>query len=300
MKLLEVVNQYCYENILAKDTKSTYFKRVKAFDERVNYESIATLSKDDVLHWRDLLLEEGKRHTTVNNYIRHCKAIWQFAMDQEIIVADDNIFSVRKLPEIAKKKVISEKTVNTALLNLTSQNDWFWHAVILLQADLGIRNRQLIMIQKCDVCLETDVIYCSAEGNKKRKDNTLPLSNLSVGVIKDFLKRSTDHLGYTLRPDDYLFEIGRYDSKYKKYDHGRMTRSQLQGMYTRLSNKIFTQTGERISGHRLRHTLATKIGSRPDVNIRVIQEWFGWTCIQTAQNYIQVSLEQKRALINEK
>ena len=298
MKLQEVVSRYCYENVLVEDTVKTYQKRVKAFDDRINYESIDSLALDDVFKWRDSLLSEGKSHATINNYIRHCRAIWQFAMKQGWVNGDTNIFSQRKLPEVHKKKVISNKTIDAALVNVSSKFGWFWQAVILLQADLGIRNRQLVGLKVIDLCLGTQQISCSAESNKMRRENVLPLSESAVLVMSDFLSNSRIYLGRDLRPDEYLFEVGRYDPKFKKYDDGKMTRDQLQGMYHRLSNKILTKTGERISGHRLRHTLATRIGSHPDVNIRVVQEWFGWNCIQTAQRYIQVSLEQKRALMN--
>jgi len=100
-----------------------------------------------------------------------------------------------------------------------------------------------------------------------------------------------------LNQEELLFNISRYDFTYKANDEGMMTTEQLQGMYHRLSRRVIAITGERISGHRLRHSLATRIGSRPEINIRVVQEWFGWKNISTTQSYIQVSLDQKRALI---
>ena len=296
-KLSDIVKDYCYEHVLAKDTNNTYERRVRAFEQRIFYDNVAELTRREVFGFRDCLIQEGKRHTTINNYLRHCRVIWQYGMQCGAIPNGENIFKIPKLPEIRVKKVITEETIQTALDELSPRNKWFWHTVITTQASLGIRNKQLVMIDAKHVNLDKKFIYLTSEGNKLRRENVLPLSDELIADLRVYLNFSKVLLGRDLYPDEKLFVIARYDHSFKQQKGNRMSCEQLQGKYHRLSRTVEKITGEKISGHRLRHTLATQIGSRPDINIRVVQEWFGWSCIQTAQNYVTVSVDQKRLLI---
>jgi len=128
-----------------------------------------------------------RKNMQVNNYLRHNKVIWQFAMDRGYAPTRDNIFAIPKLPEVKKKKVISQQTIDEALAQLTPKTRWFWYAVITVQAELGVRNRQLVNIRFKDVCLDRKLVHCRAAGNKNRVENVLPLSDKACQSLECFL-----------------------------------------------------------------------------------------------------------------
>ena len=298
MKLRTIADIYVYEKVLAPSTVNSYLRRADLFDDAIDYQSVTALSKDDILKWRDMLIAKGVRATTINSYIRHCKALWSFALDSEF-VTDARVFSLQRLPEIKIKKTISSHTISVAQDSLrygTLKNSWFWFPLLVLQTETGVRNKQLRSLKYEDVDLENEVLFCSAEGNKCNRANQIPITINVVTHLREYFRLSRSALGRDLSPKEYIFEIARYDTKYKRHSDG-MSEFQLLSHYRNLSQAISEQTGEKISGHRLRHSLATRIGSQPNVNIRVVQEYFGWSSIQTAQNYVQVGLSQKRDLI---
>ncbi len=296
LKLTDLATRYTYESVLAEDTVKTYHYRAALFDQFHAYKSIEYLTLQDVLKWRDQLITQGIRATSINNYVRHCKVLWKYAYDLEL-VSDQTVFSVKKLPEVKKKRVIMDETIKKAFSLICSmKNAWFWSSVVLLQAQTGIRNRQILNIRAADIDFTNAVLYCRPEGNKTKGSNEIPLSQEVIQTVSIYFDQSQRILGRDLHHDEYLFEIARYDSSYKLQKEG-MSSDQLQSIYKTLSSSLEKTHGERITGHRLRHTLATKLGSQANVNIRVIQEFFGWASIQTAQNYVQVGLSQKRDLL---
>ncbi len=296
LKLTDLATRYTYESILADDTVKTYHSRAALFDRFHAYKSIEDLTLQDVLKWRDSLLKREVRSATINSHIRHCRVLWKFAYELEL-VSDQAVFSVKKLPEVKKKRLIMDDTIKKAFSLLWSMNNsWFWSSIVLLQAQTGIRNRQVLNIRAVDIDFTNAVLYCRPEGNKTNGSNELPLSPDMIECLQAYYTQSQHILGRDLYREEYLFEIARYDSSYKLQKEG-MSPDQLQSIYKKLSTSLEKTHGERISGHRLRHTLATRIGSQANVNIRVIQEFFGWASIQTAQNYVQVGLSRKRDLL---
>lgn len=299
MKLEDIGKRYVYEKVLAPTTITSYTRKAMLFDESIEYSSIENLTQDDVFQWRDKLIQKGVRATSINSYIRHCRVLWQFAFEKGW-VENQVVFNIRRLPEIKIKKTISNASLE-CVKNCFSADDygcaWFWLTVFTFQSETGIRNAQLVNIKAKDINLNEGTLFCSPQGSKTNTGNELPLTQNIINAMVQYFKHSRKMLGRNLQPDDFLFEIARYDRKFKLYSDG-MSVAQLHGSYRKLSKVLMRKTGERISGHRLRHTLATKIGSQSNVNIRVVQEFFGWSSIQTAQNYIQVGLSQKRELIS--
>lgn len=65
---------------------------------------------------------------------------------------------------------------------------------------------------------------------------------------------------------------------------------QISGFYQRL----YKEHGIRIGAHRIRHTMATKLGTTG--NIRVLQEMLGHKSILTTQRYVHVGVGHMRTL----
>ncbi len=70
--------------------------------------------------------------------------------------------------------------------------------------------------------------------------------------------------------------------------------NQLSTFFKRLSQ----QTPERISSHRLRHTIATELMRDPDRNIHTVKNIMGHQNIATTMKYVAVNHAQMRDLIN--
>lgn len=65
---------------------------------------------------------------------------------------------------------------------------------------------------------------------------------------------------------------------------------QVSGFYQRL----YKEHGIRIGAHRIRHTMATNLGTT--ANIRVLQEMLGHKNILTTQRYVHVDISHLRTL----
>lgn len=79
----------------------------------------------------------------------------------------------------------------------------------------------------------------------------------------------------------------------KKYSGKQTSVTQISGFYKRLAKN----TGIPVSPHRFRHTMATKLGSYPNINIFALSNILSHTNIRVTQHYIEADLNPQRELI---
>ncbi|WP_372438863.1 tyrosine-type recombinase/integrase, partial [Pandoraea sputorum] len=79
-----------------------------------------------------------------------------------------------------------------------------------------------------------------------------------------------------------------------RHSRKTMDMNQLSSFFKRLSR----HSPERISPHRLRHTIATKLMRDPDRNIHTVKNIMGHQNIATTMKYVAVNQTQMRELIN--
>ena len=223
--------------------------------------------------------------TTWNNYHTHLRALLNFAVRKNWIDENYllNIPKARK-PKL-KKKTIELEALAKIFHTLDKYQDrlqpkWFWGAVIKVLFYTGMRQNQLVTLKWRDIYFDKNKIFLSLEGSKTHREWDIPLPKGCVNELI-YLKEQTERrLGPVDIKDHPVFRLQLFNDKFSGFG---VTGSQIESFF----KKISRFSGEKISSHRLRHTMATQIaqhGNNPD--LKSLQFILGHTDIRTTMEYV--------------
>ncbi|MDX1252265.1 MAG: site-specific integrase [Gammaproteobacteria bacterium] len=273
---------------------------VGLFSRTVGAIPFTEITRDMILTFRDQVLARAQP-STWNNYLRHLRTIGSFAVRMEY--AKDNPFMQIKPAPVShkRKKTIDDKLLRQAFTVLDDtggsgnkdplQPKWFWNIVMKVLYSTGIRRRQLVEIRWRHVDLEQGTLLLVAEGSKTRREWWIPLMPEVIADLKYLHKRTLE----LQAPDDITnMQVFNVTLFYDRYSGDAMTEEQLSGFFRRLSSVL----GQRITPHRFRHTLATKLlqGTHPD--IKTVQKLLGHTDMRMTLEYVEIGLDDLRALLH--
>ena len=259
---------------------------------------VKALATDDVLRWRDWLLNERKvSFATWNNYLRHLKLLINFGHESKLLPLSINPFSgIKRIAEYHKSpKVLKNDAPNRLVEVLESEAGasqfspgWFWLSVIRTLYYTGMRRKQLVNVCWGDVDLPGAVLLLRAESSKTKREWVIPV----VAPLSDelsLLKAATEkRLGRRVLPDEQVFCVQRWNASYKG---SRTTEQQVSGFFRRLKD----ETGVVVSPHRFRHTLGTKVAQTG--KIRDLQALLGHTDVRTTLGYVQPDVGVMRDML---
>ncbi len=197
-----------------------------------------------------------------------------------------------------KKKTIELKALEKIFHTLDEYEDriepkWFWDAVIKVLFYTGMRKNQLLFLKWKDVNFKKNEIFLSLEGSKTHREWTIPLPK---GCVKEllYLKQQTERtLGPVNISDHPAFRLQLFNERFSGYG---LTSSQIEGFF----KKISRLAGEKISSHRLRHTMATLIaqsGENPD--LKSLQFILGHTDIRMTMEYVEPNMKHLTKVIDQ-
>lgn len=289
-----ILDQYFREKPLSTATMRTYKSVLKRFREDTGIEYLRDVRFENLLDWRLDVIERAS-DITWNNYLRHMRALWKFALERKYIDGDDYF----KQLHWGKYKTNATKTISQdqyhSMLRLLDDPGcplaphWFWKTVVRFMYFTGIRRLQLVTLKWSDIDWERQTVRLSAEGEKTDFERCLPLEASLFGDLLAYRKRVKQSCAVAIKPDNQLFNITRLNPKYAGEV---MSEGQLSGFFRRLSNKL----GFKISPHRLRHTMATEIARTGQ--IKPLQQILGHSDIRTTMNfYVHPSMEDLRSLL---
>ena len=299
--LLEI---YICETLLRPDSVRQYRLVVNLFIRAEANIPVVEVDRITVIRYRTLVLARASA-VTWNNYRRHLRVLWNFAIRRRI--SNTNPFTeIRPAPEARKRK----KTINVIDMSkiisflqcettksLSDQKRlkpaWFWLIVVHLIYATGIRRRQLVEMRWGHLDLDQGVLLLVAEGSKNYREWSVPVSIHLIEPLKE-LRKNTIHLLKNSNIDSLqVFNITLFNPKYKG---DRMTVNHVSIFFRRLSDA----TGIRIATHRLRHTLATVLANHPNVNMKSVQELLGHSDLRTTlEYYVETNVEQMRSTLEE-
>ncbi len=295
-RLLEA---YLIENLVRPATAETYTKVVKRWSEETKIERPDAISREDVLLWRNGILSRARAETW-NKYRRHMRALQNYAMARGW--AGSNPF--KEVPP-ARTGHRLKKTVHTDLLRKALewldqepneedprkrlQPTWFWAMVLRAFYFTGVRRRQLIELRWSDVDLVAGTWHIRAETSKTHREWLVPLAPEVIEDLTELERKTREHLGGHKPAGHYqVFNVTLF---YKRYRGPRMNEGQLGGFFHRLSEAL----GERVTPHRLRHTMATLLAAHGD--IKTLQDLLGHTNLSTTMGYVHPDVERMRSLV---
>lgn len=290
MKLQTILDLYQQEKPqLSPRTIQKYRSVIKILIKDTGLDNIF-LNRDVCIKWRNHVLKRSSA-ANANNYHRHLKALFSFAV--EIGIIKENVFKSFKLlkAEKTKPKIIHYATLQKLLKLIKtdayySQLDWFYLAMLDILSYTAIRRRQLIGIKWCDVDFNNAQLYLSATFSKNNKDNIVPLTPSLVKRLAT-LKSNSGKIGQ----DDQVFNITKFIDSYHPNSLGETTERHISGLFSRFSKKL----DELISPHRFRHTFATKIADNSG-NLKALSEFLTHSDTRTTMMYVHPDIDSKRKI----
>lgn len=289
-----------------KTTKDTYRKAMVLFVGWVGEtgRDMGSLTRVDILAYKDQLLKSGHSALTVNLYLSAIRKFYKWTKDGNIYpnIAEDvssvktNKKTFRKmhleseegaalLDEVSTPKVVSGKTEPlTRRLNVNEQliakRDY---AMVNLMLRTGLRTIEVSRADIGDITMRRDRRILKVWGKgRSEKDSFVVLTDEAYLPIKDYLSWRPGAVA-----DEPLFQCEGLDSKGR-----RMSTRRIQAICKDALRAIGLD-GHEYSAHSLRHTTGTQIllngGTMFDV-----QNVLRHATPATSQIYVDTIMEDKR------
>ncbi|WP_428086824.1 tyrosine-type recombinase/integrase [Candidatus Thioglobus sp.] len=237
--------------------------------------------------WRDKVIDRSTL-ANWNNYHRHFKALFQVAVDNQLI--NDNIFKSIKIVGTFSnaKKTLHEGDIATLKNYLKDdKNYFFWDALFDILYYTGIRRRQLIGLRWKDLDYNNFEICLSSKYSKTKREYRVPVNPELLQKI-DIIRNKAANIK-KIFPSDQVFNIMLFNRANKQKTKKEMDEEYLSKWFLRLSKK----TGIKVSPHRFRHTMATKIANNGG-NIIALQNILGHSNITTTLGYVHADIKDMR------
>ncbi len=292
---IELVDRYIREKPLSPATVKNYRSVVSRFVDDTGIKYLDQISFEPLLDWRLSVIERSS-DITWNNYLRHMRALWKFAVDKQFVADVDHF---REL-NWGKYKTNKIKTITTkqlkCIIAILSDPDcglepcWFWQTVIRFMYFTGIRRKQLVTLNWADIDFTNNLVHLSAEGEKTDIARPLPLQDNLILSLKKYRQILLKNYSGAYKPEAQLFNVTLLNTKYR---NRRMSEEQVSGFFKRLSKRA----GFNVSAHMLRHTMATEIAKTG--RVKTLQQILGHTDIRTTLDfYVHPDLNELQNLLN--
>ncbi|MCW9718512.1 tyrosine-type recombinase/integrase [Avibacterium sp. 21-599] len=252
---------------------------------------------EHVIQWREHVLKSAKP-VTWNNYARHLRSLYNFAIEYQFISLDKNPFTKLFITEDkAKRKTLSVDQINVVHDLLCSKENlpdiltprWFILALFQTFRYTGIRRSQLIKLRICDIDLERKVISIPSHINKNHHYHEIPISKKLYPYL---CKLKFEMLRLKQTEKDQLFNINKV-SKVVVNRRGEMSVNQVSHIFSVISKLV----GFYVSAHRFRHTIATQLMKNVD-NVYSVKQLLGHCDIKVTLSYIEYDSEMIRECVD--
>ncbi|OOF59695.1 hypothetical protein BKL49_02575 [Rodentibacter myodis] len=250
-----------------------------------------------MVHWRTEVLLKIKA-VTWNNYCRHLKSLYNFAIEQNFINIKDNPFKKMMVREDkAPRKVLDD--VIFKKIDLLFQNEenlparlqpkWFILCLINVLKYTGIRRAQLVKLRVKDISLSRKMICIPSHINKSHKYHEIPIPQI---LFSDFQRIAYELKKKGDNDDAQFFNVNRFSTT--NYRQGKeMSNHQLSHIFNVLSKVVHCK----ISPHRFRHTLATKL-IKNKTSIYDVKRILGHSDLKVTMSYIEEDPEDLRSALD--
>jgi len=295
--LNSLLASYLKYHTLRPSSIKNYRNCLERFSRETGISLLSEITEDCLISWKNAVLQRATA-TTWNNYHTHLRALFNFAVKRKWLEYNFLLVVTRARKPKLKKKIIENDALKNIFLAINKYEDriepkWFWDTVIKVLFFTGMRQNQLINLKWRDINFEKNIIFLSLEGSKTHREWEIPLPKGCVNELT-YLKAQTERqLGPVDIKDHPAFRLQLFNKKFSGFG---LTSSQIEGFF----KKISRFSGEKISSHRLRHTMATRIaqnGDNPD--LKSLQFILGHTDIRTTMEYIEPDMTHLTHVINQ-
>lgn len=235
---------------------------------------------------------------TWNTYIRHLKAIFNYAVDNELFEYPKNLFKgLMVRPDKPKKKLLTERQIHFLEISLENEEKlphylqpaYFTRALIYTLKYTAIRQSQLLQLRISDIDMTSKIIKIRSETNKNHEHHEIPISDKLYPYLKRLILESRAR-GTT--SGEQLFNINRF-SLVTTSRNKKMTEGQLVHFFRHISEFI----GFTVTSHRFRHTTATEV-LKQSGDIYAVKQLLGHKDLTVTLTYIHNDPEMLRKHVN--
>ncbi len=291
------------ERKCSENTIRSYKKSLELFLDFVKTKTgrpFAELSFEDIN--RDTLSDflvylEAERNCGVStrNQRLHCiRSFYKYAAGEDISIVC-HLNEIEKVRKAKQDKPLVEHMSETAVQAILEQPDTTTHNgkrdafIMLFLYRTGIRVQELADIKMSDIRLgnHPSLTVCG-KGSKVR---SIPLRDDTARHLKHYLEHF--HSGTSMYSSDYLFYTVRNGNR------KRMTEDNIRCLvrkYGIAARKKCLEVPENVHPHLFRHSLAMSL-YRNGVDLSLISQWLGHSCIETTLIYAHADTEIKRQAI---
>lgn len=246
-----ILNRFISSQDRKSTTLATYRRTLGLFFDWVDSMgyNLASLTRPNLIEYKDRLFNEGKSGLTITSYITSLKLFYQWTEAEGIY---PNIAKVLNLPKRTKEfrhQPLSPNQVSSLLLEVRKADSLRDFAIVNLMVRTGLRCIEMTRLNVEDITYKGGhrVLIVQGKG-RDEKDNFVNLSDKAYKPIQDYLKERGP-----VKPTDPMFvsEANR--------DRGqRMTTRSI----SRIAKTYLTEIGlsdKVYTAHSLRHTTAVSI-----------------------------------------
>jgi integrase/recombinase XerD len=250
------------------NTRKVYLGHAKRYLNSLKV-SFEEMTSEDIRRYVVHLVDEGRSHTFVNQYISTMK-LWMTEVERRS--GFRHIWS-RAKTEKKLPVVLSQGEV----IRIIGAVDNIKHrAILTLTYSAGLRVGEVVKLKLSDIDPERRVIH--VRQSKGKKDRYTILSEAAYRLLQSYLN--------TVYIESYLFPSG------KELDKPIHVRS-VQNMFSRALRKADIKKPATV--HTLRHSFATHLLEQ-GTDLRYIQELLGHSSPKTTEIYTHVSIRDIRRI----
>nr|WP_269777904.1 site-specific integrase [Ursidibacter maritimus] len=153
----------------------------------------------------------------------------------------------------------------------------------------GMRQSQLVNLKIQDIDLSRRVICISSTTNKNHNYHEIPIST----HLYPFLEKMVYEMKIRKRVGtDQLFNLNVVSRRTLNRKRN-MSVHQLENIFRHISKIV----GFRVSSHRFRHTIATKLMKNPD-NLYITKQLLGHSDLKVTLSYIEYHSDMLRSCVD--
>ena len=248
---------------------------------------VCNISTIDLQNLRKKLIKTGKAANTINNAISTIKAMYNWAMDNEVVDSIPNLKAVKKIsnPKV-ERPTFTMPQIQKLLQNASVQ----MRAMILLGLNCGFGCTDCAELRWDNVALKSGRIRFPR--GKTGVDRNLPLWPETIAALKQ-VPKAGELVFYTTKGNPWLQTIESTD----KYGNKKYTKNDaVSKEFSKLLKKTGTKTKKGVGFYTLRRTAATLAAKSGDPF--AVQRLLGHADLKMASTYVQNISEQTDRVIN--
>ena len=253
------------------------------------------IDRNILTEFLDHLESERNCSVSTRNQRLHCiRSFYRYAAQEDI----SNVCHFNEIDKVKRAKqyqTLVEHMSETAVQAILAQPDTTTHIgkrdafMMLFLYRTGIRVQELVDIRLKDIRLGNNPsLTVCGKGSKIR---SVPLRTDTVKHLRHYIE--SFHTEGSMYSDDYLFFTVRNGSR------KRMTEDNVRSLvrkYGISARESCLEVPENVHPHLFRHSLAMSL-YRNGVDLSLISQWLGHSCVETTLIYAHADTEIKRQAI---